>query len=49
MSQMRVLTFLGRALCHILAMACEVVVFQRLRPWMNVIMCGVCDGFRALM
>jgi len=46
---MKVLNFLGRALCHILAMASGVEVFQRLRPWMKVIMCGVCEDFRVLM
>ncbi len=44
-NQMRVLAFLGRALCHILAMACEVVVFRRLRPCIRVNMCGVCEEF----
>ncbi len=48
-SQMRVLTFLGRALCHILAMVCGIEVLRRLRPWMKEIMCGVREGFQALM
>jgi hypothetical protein len=46
---MMVLTFLRRALCHILAMACGIEVFRRLRPWMKEIMCEVLEGFRALM
>jgi hypothetical protein len=41
--------FLGRALCHILVMACGVEVFRRLRLRMSEIMCRVLKGFRTLM
>jgi hypothetical protein len=39
---MRVPTFLGRELCHILAVTCDVVELLRLSPCMKVFMAGVC-------
>jgi hypothetical protein len=41
-NQISLPTFLGRALCQILAITCGVVEFRRLSPWIKVRMFGVC-------
>ncbi len=46
---MRVPTFLGRELCHILAVTCDVVELLRLSPCMKVFMAGVCVDDWAFM